>query len=96
VFHHRREIGPELGAELKAARQRAGLTYRAAAQRIGIAPGYLWCLEAGVRAPRIDTADRIIDSLRLEDDVADRLLDAVAPEATISRTDAIFNGHIDW
>ena len=72
------------------------MSCRAAAPRIGIAAGDLWCLEAGARAPRIDTADRLIDTLRLEDDVADRLLDAVAPEPTVSRTDASFYGHIGW
>jgi transcriptional regulator with XRE-family HTH domain len=77
----RHEIGAELGAKLKAARCRRGWSLRVAGQRVGIAHGYLALLESGVRAPRLAVADRLIEELRLSDDVADRLLAATAPES---------------
>ena len=57
---YRREIGPRLGGEIDAARRRAGLTFREAAQQIGISAGYLCELTKGRRCPSREVTESII------------------------------------
>jgi transcriptional regulator with XRE-family HTH domain len=62
----RNAIGPALGAEIRAARERARLGVREAARRLRIEHSYLIALERGERAPSAWTAGRLIDVLALE------------------------------
>jgi len=77
----RSEIGPDLGRELRAARRAQGWSYRTAARRIGISPGYLWLLEAGTRAPSLDVALDLARALQLPELVVGRLLAAAVSDA---------------
>jgi len=61
----RHAFGPELGAELRAARLRAGLGLRKAARRAGIAHTFLLGLEQGARAPGGRTAAALVEVLAL-------------------------------
>lgn len=67
----RQAIGPVLGAELRAARGRAGLGVRETARRLRISHSYLVLLERGERAPSAWTARRLIAVLALENPTAD-------------------------
>lgn len=75
----RREIGPRLGGEIDAARQRVGLTFREAAARIGISYGYLAELCQGRRCPSRGVAAAIIAVLPMTREAAEELM-AVAVE----------------
>lgn len=59
-------IGPQIGAELRAARQRRGLGLREAAYRADIAQSYLHALEHGTRAPSGRVAAALAEVLALE------------------------------
>ena len=67
----RNAIGPVLGAEIRAARERAGLGVREAARRLRIEHSYLIALERGERAPSAWTAGRLIEVLALQGPTAD-------------------------
>lgn len=59
--HPGRHYPPDdFGPTLTAARRRAGLGLRQAAQRIGISPGYLSLLEHGHRSPSESVADMLV------------------------------------
>jgi hypothetical protein len=68
----------DLAAELRAARLRVGSLRRCAA-RAGIAAGYLSRLERGERAPSVSVARDLCDALKLEHNLAERLLAAAVP-----------------
>jgi transcriptional regulator with XRE-family HTH domain len=69
----RHAIGPALGAELRAARERSGLGLRETARRLRIEHSYLSALERGERAPSGWTARRLVDVLALKGPTADLL-----------------------
>lgn len=81
----RHELGPELGAELRAARIAAGLGLRQTARLVGINNGYLSLLEAGLRAPSVDVAAELAEALVLEPELRARLLEASVARAGYSR-----------
>jgi len=62
----RHALGLELGAELRAARMRAGLGLREAARRVDLAHSFLVELEAGRKAPGGATAARLVAALPLD------------------------------
>ncbi len=71
----RRTLSPAVSAALTEAHNRTGGTYRQVATAIGITYPYWWRLCRGERAPSTRIAFRIIDTLGLDDDTADLLLD---------------------
>ena len=76
----RQQLPADLAAELRAARHLQGLSLRETAHRGGISAGYLSRLERGLRAPRRAVAERLVDVLRLDGEVADELLEAAVEE----------------
>lgn len=55
-----------LGAEVRAARKRAGLTLRALSRELGVAISYLCDIEHGRRVPSEDLLRRMADRLGLD------------------------------
>ena len=53
-------VSTTLGAEIRAAREAAGLSLRQLARRIGMSPGYVSDIETDRRVPALDTLDAII------------------------------------
>lgn len=82
----RRALSPGVGAELRAARRRAGWSSLVAAERVGISGTYLRALERGERCPSTITARALIDALRLPPDLAADLMAEAVPDAGQSRT----------
>jgi transcriptional regulator with XRE-family HTH domain len=62
----RHTLPPEIGRELRAARNASTYTMREFAQAVGISKPYLILLENGQRAPSIVVADRLIAVLDLD------------------------------
>jgi transcriptional regulator with XRE-family HTH domain len=58
---------------------RHGLSFRQAAQRIGIGYGYLSDLEHSKRCPSVSVARALIEGLDLDAELAARLLDQAVP-----------------
>jgi transcriptional regulator with XRE-family HTH domain len=73
-FSNRLQIGPALGAELRAARKRRGLGLREAARRLELSHSYVASLERGERAPSAWNARRLVGVLGLEDPAAGLIL----------------------
>ena len=71
----RRTLSPAVSAALTQAHNQTGGTYRQVAAAIGITYPYWWRLCRGERAPSTMIAFRIIDTLGLDQDTADLLLD---------------------
>jgi transcriptional regulator with XRE-family HTH domain len=80
----RHALGPELGAELRAARLRAGLGLREAARRADLAHPFLAELEAGRKAPGGATAARLVATLPLGAEMVAALY-AVAAQVDAAR-----------
>lgn len=62
----RRQPPPGLGGMLAAARMRRGWRRREAARILGLAPSYLFNLEAGLRCPSVTVARRLAEGLGLD------------------------------
>ena len=75
----RGELSPEVGAALKAARNRLGLSLRNAARRAEICNGHLCNLEQARRRPSVTVALRLAAVLQLDEETAMALLDEAAP-----------------
>ena len=71
----RRTLSPTVSAALSEAHKQTGGTYRQVAAVLGITYPYWWRLCRGERAPTTHIAFRIIDTLGLDADTADLLLD---------------------
>ena len=71
----RRTLSPAASAVLTEAHHQTGYSYRRVAAVLGITHPYWWRLCRGERAPSTHIAFRIIDSLGLDQDTADLLLD---------------------
>lgn len=70
----RHYLSPGVAAELRSARRRLGLSFRAAARRTGVSAGALCRLEHAQRAPSIAVAEALVDGLHLPPSVAARLM----------------------
>ena len=65
-----------IGARIKTARERAGLTQEDLAARVGMSPSHMSIVERGVKVPRMDTVVKLANELDVS---ADYLLqDSVA------------------
>lgn len=64
----RREYLEALGAEIRAQRERAGMTQRQLAEKLGRSQGSVSLLEAGARAADIATLKSIADAVHPGDD----------------------------
>lgn len=69
----RRKIPRDLGAEIRAAREDAGVTLRDLGRALGLSAGFLSRLERGLRAPSATVALDLIDVLDLDVPTAARL-----------------------
>jgi DNA-binding XRE family transcriptional regulator len=85
--HH--GLAPDLGAELRAARERAGLSLRQLAPRVGLLHGSLCLVEQGKRCPSLVVARDLVEVLELEPVLATRLLAAARPDVGHSRAPAL-------
>lgn len=72
----RHRLPSELAQTLALLHAATGMPYGLIAQEIGIDGSYWRRLTLGERCPSRDVAQRIIDTLRLPDDVAQELLEA--------------------
>lgn len=77
----RRTLPAELGALLRGARERAGLSVRQAALKASVSFGYLANLEAGTRCPSLRVAEQIAAALQLGDGEREQLLGAAVTDA---------------
>jgi len=71
----RHTLSPTLATALTEAHHQTGASYRCVATALGITHPYWWRLCRGERAPTTRIAFRIIDTLGLDADKADLLLD---------------------
>ena len=74
-YPRRRTLSPAVATALTEAHNQTGDTYRHVATALGITHPYWWRLCRGERAPTTHIAFRIIDTLDLDTDAADLLLD---------------------
>jgi DNA-binding XRE family transcriptional regulator len=73
-------LTPELGAALRAARERWGLTIKDAARLLDhLSPGHLRGMEKGDGAPSVAVAEAIIGLYRLQPPISDQLLAQAVP-----------------
>lgn len=86
AFRVRRTPPAAVGAMLRAARERAGLSVRQAARLAGIAHTHLLGMEAGRRCPSVIVADAIAAVLDLDPDERALLASAAVHDAGRSRT----------
>lgn len=70
-----------VASELRNARRRQGLSFRAAAKRTGVSAGNICKLEHSQRAPSYAVAELLIDGLKLEPVAARRLMAEARPYA---------------
>ncbi|MCX5170567.1 helix-turn-helix domain-containing protein [Streptomyces antibioticus] len=77
----RRTPPPEFGPMLRAARERAGLGVRETARQAGLSAGYLTNLEHGSRSPSRSTAQRLADTLGMDEDERARVLAVAVSDA---------------
>ena len=89
----RRALPAEIGAMLRAARHRAGLSSRRAAARAGISRGHLLDSESGRRCPSVVVADALADALELTDAERADLAAAAVPDAGFSRPGRVATLH---
>lgn len=89
----RHTLGPGLGAELRAARLRAGLGLREAARRVGIAHSFLVGLEQGARAPGGRTAAALAETLLLSPETIAALYASAAQVDAARKAREAARGH---
>ncbi len=77
----RRTMPVEVGVMLAEARMRPGWRRKEAARILGIAPTYLFNLEAGLRCPSVTVARHLAEGLRLTDAEHAVLLAAAVDDA---------------
>ena len=77
--YNHRALPPDVASSIRRAVEVSGLSYRRAAQRIGIDPGYLAHLASGRRVPSIAVARSLIEHLPLGSHEAARLQAVALP-----------------
>ncbi len=77
----RHYLSPTAAAQLRNARRKLELSYRAAGRRTGVDAGMICKLEHCQRAPSVEAAQAVIDGLRLEGDAAAGMLAEAVPDA---------------
>ncbi|MEV0700258.1 XRE family transcriptional regulator [Saccharopolyspora sp. NPDC050389] len=82
---HRDDTSPRVGAAVRAARERAGLTTRALAAEAGISQPFLSQVERGLNSPSINTLYRLAEALGVTP--ADLLPPPAAPRVQVVRAD---------
>src|SRR4051812_39537293 len=88
VFDGRRErhrIPVALGAALREARQRQGLSVRQWGAEIALSQGQVGCIEGGQAAPSVAVARSLIYALALPADIAAALMQHAVPGVGRSR-----------
>jgi transcriptional regulator with XRE-family HTH domain len=83
-YSDHRTLPADLAAELRAARERRGLSLRAAARLAGIDPGYLSRLERGLRAPRRPVVERLVVELDLDPATTEALIAEAADTRAVT------------
>lgn len=78
-----------IGARIKAARERAGMTQEELAEAADLSPMHVSAIERGVKTPRLDTFVNISNVLQVSpdtllQDVAERASDGTASELSIA------------
>jgi transcriptional regulator with XRE-family HTH domain len=76
----RRTLPPAIADGLRVARHAQRLSFRAAAERVGILPGYLCLIEQGKRCPSVAVAEDLIAGLRLDPELAEQLRAVAVPD----------------
>jgi transcriptional regulator with XRE-family HTH domain len=56
----------DLGRNLRAARERLGLTQEQVSERSGVQPGEVSRIERGMRDPKVSTLKRLADAVEVE------------------------------